>query len=850
MTNDIVKPMSPFQARYVKNSSKFLIVGGAAGCLPADTEFLSETGWKNISEWAGEKVAQVSLDEKDKTFARLQFVKPKDFVNLPCEEMFQLKSTRFSMTCSDEHNVVYWNDNTEKYKTLDFDGVLERHINSKTKGWTGKIKSAFSDVSGTSGIGLSEGDLRLQVAVMADGHFVPEGANNYCIIRISKQRKIDRFLELADKFGWKYEDQGWRELDRYRSGGIQTFIVWPKLRQKRYEGIFWQATTEELSIIADEVGHWDGTIVENKSSKTVRYFSKYQQDADFIQYAFSSTNRIATIVFDSREGKPNYTVNAQTAQFRSFANKDGKCPIEVVKTPDGRKYCFETETGYFLVRQDGNIFVTGNSSKSYVGLMRFLRWVHDPNYRGFCIRKNSTAIMKAGGLFEQAKRLYNKAFPPINGKPQIQAKLKEQKLVFPSGASISFSHYENDSAGDLYQGLEMSSVFYDEGTHAEEHHLWWLFSRLRTEADMGVDPETGQKVEPCMWVSCNPDPDSFLFNYVKFWLYPEGHEKYGLPDPEKNGLIRYLLRIDGELVWGDTYEELYEKYKKPELPDDHYDQVKPISFCVLLGTLLDNPVLMKTNPGYKASLEALPDVERRRLLLGDWTAREAGSTYFQRSWCKEALEEPPASEIVRTVRAYDFAGTLKTSTNPSPDYTVAVKVSKLKSGDYFVHEMVRTRILPGQWEGFILDNARRDGFNCEIVIPLDPGAAAKLATGLLTRAISECGYRARTLRASGSKLDRFRPVSSLAMNGHITFLKGCGVDLENGITSDNNFVYKELEAFTGKRKGGESGHEDLVDGLSDAIAILASRVNIPNMSSALSSISLQNKTPFDGVVSG
>lgn len=478
------------------------------------------------------------------------------------------------------------------------------------------------------------------------------------------------------------------------------------------------------------------------------------------------------------------------------------------------------------------------SSKSFVGLLRHLRWVHDPNYRGFCIRKNSTAIMKAGGLFEQAKRIYTKVFPPINGKPQIQAKIKEQKLVFPSGASISFSHYENDSAGDLYQGIEMSSVFYDEGTHASESHLWWLFSRLRTEADMG-------DAEPCMWVSCNPDPDSFLFDWVKFWLYPEGHEKYGLPDPEKNGLTRYLLRIEDNLVWGDTWEELYDKYHNPDLDKDHPEQVRPISFQVLLGNLYDNPTLMRTNPGYKASLEALPEVEKQRLLLGNWTARETGSTYFQRDWCPEQVDEPLPHEIVRTVRAYDFAGTLKSASNPSPDYTVGVKISKLKSGGYFVHEVVRTRILPGDHETFILSNAKRDGFNVDIVIPVDPGSNGKFVASLLTRTIGEHGYRVRTLRTTGGKLDRFRPFSSLAMNGHITFLKGCGVDLENNIESDNNFVYKELEAFTGKRRGGESGHDDIVDACSDAIEILASRVNIPNMSSALSSINLNNKTPFD-----
>jgi len=469
------------------------------------------------------------------------------------------------------------------------------------------------------------------------------------------------------------------------------------------------------------------------------------------------------------------------------------------------------------------------SSKSYVGLMRHLRWAHEPKYNGYCIRQHSNDLMKAGGLFQEAIGLYEKVYP------DIKIKIKDQMIVFPSGASVSFSHYENDAAGRKYQGLQLSNVFYDEATHANEAHIWWLISRLRG----------GGNPNPSIWLSCNPDPDSYLFDWVKWWLYPEGHPQYGIADPDKNGISRYILRIGGEMLWGDTPEELILKYGKPDLPMNHPKQVKPLEFQVLLGTLKDNPTLMEEKPHYLGDLEALPEVEMRRLLLGDWTARETGSSFFQREWCSEAHEEPPKSDIVKTVRAYDFAGTLKSSANPSPDYTACAKISKLKNGDYFVHEVLKTRILPGEWESFILSCARVDGFNTEIVIPLDPGASAKLATGLLTRAISECGYRVRTLRASGSKLDRFRPFSSLAMNGHITFLKGCGTDLENNIQSDNNFVYKELEAFTGKRKAGEASHDDIPDCCADAIAILASRTNIPKMSSGLTSVNLTNKTPFD-----
>lgn len=471
------------------------------------------------------------------------------------------------------------------------------------------------------------------------------------------------------------------------------------------------------------------------------------------------------------------------------------------------------------LQSDARILVAGGSagsSKSHIGIMRHLRWMHDPLYRGFCIRKNSTAIMKSGGLFDAAVHLYSQV-------DDIKIKMKDQRIQFSSGASVSFSHYENDKAGQLYHGLELSNVFYDECTHASESHIWWLISRLRTKANL----------DPSIWLSCNPDPDSFLFDWIKWWLYPEGHEKYGLPDPEKNGVTRWILRREGVIYWGDSKEEMIVRYGNPNLPVDHPKQVKPLSFQVILGTIYDNPWLIENQPEYLASLEALPDVERRRLLLGDWTAREQSSTHFLRSWVTEATEEPPKSEIIKTVRSYDLASSLKSEANISPDYTATCKVSKLKNGSYFVHDVQRTRIRFGDWKKFILNNAISDGYDVDIILPLDPGAAAKAATGLLSRELSEEGFRVRTLQTTKSKLDRFRPVSSLSQNGHVVFLKNCGTDHENKVLNDNNFIYKELESFTGLRKSGESGHDDIVDAMSDAVAILAQKIQLPNFMQGL-----------------
>lgn len=105
------------------------------------------------------------------------------------------------------------------------------------------------------------------------------------------------------------------------------------------------------------------------------------------------------------------------------------------------------------LNSNATIIIAGGSagsSKSYVGLLRHLRWVNDPLYRGFCIRKNSTAIMKSGGLFSEAVDLYR------TFDPNIKPKLKDQKIVFSTGAEVSFSHYENSNAAQMYQGLQIS----------------------------------------------------------------------------------------------------------------------------------------------------------------------------------------------------------------------------------------------------------------------------------------------------------------------------------------------------------------------------------------------------------
>lgn len=448
-----------------------------------------------------------------------------------------------------------------------------------------------------------------------------------------------------------------------------------------------------------------------------------------------------------------------------------------------------------VLNSDARIIVLGGSagaSKSYVGLMRHLRWAHLPDYQGYCIRKNATSLMAAGGLFQTAVKMYR------TYDPKIRVRTRDKQIVFSSGASVSFNHYENDSAGDHYQGLELSNIMYDEAAHASEEHIWWLFSRLRN----------GPKESPhSIWLTCNPDPDSYLFEWVKWWLYPEGHPNYGMPDPDKRGARRYIVRIAGELKWGDSEEELLEKYGNPKLPKDHPLQVKPISIEVHLGNIYDNPPLIASNPEYVSTLESLPELEKRRLLRGDWSVRPESSGYFRRLWTTE-LPTYHREEGTRTVRSFDFAGSLKSDINPYPDYTATVRMNRTKDGDYIIDDVRRHRIRYGDWKRFVLDCAKDDPPDTIYLIPVDPNAMARKATEQFARELSEAGLSVRQMNTRGSKVDRFRPFSSMAQNGGVSFVKNCGMDYENKQYNTLDFVYKEMEAFDGQRRGGENGKDD------------------------------------------
>ena len=494
-----------------------------------------------------------------------------------------------------------------------------------------------------------------------------------------------------------------------------------------------------------------------------------------------------------------------TEEGFSFSDVTKKDIVEVSKKD--KAYCFSVPSGMLLIRRNGKISISGNSGKSYIALLFPLKYSEDPYFRGVIFRKTTGELTAQGGLWETAVELYNYVF----GEGACKVGKKDLKVTFPTGASVKFSHMERDDNRFAHMGAQYTFILFDEATHFSKLVIEYLGLRIRSAR---------AKHKMQMILTCNPDPDWFGLEWIRPYLLEDG-----TPNKSMDGVIRYYVVDDGNYVWSDSLEELESKYGAGE-----ESGIKTFTF--ISASCYDNPVLLKNDRSYISRLKSKPFVDVQRYLYGNWLVRPSNSGFFRREWVIELVEPPPHTDFVKIVRAYDFAAVLPSDQNRNPDYTASVKMGKLKSGEYVILEVTRTRIRFGDWKKHVLENAARDGNRVDIVIPQDPNAQAKANSVQFANSINDAGfgYHCTYKKSTTSKLESFRPFSATAQNGSIFVLANCGIDYWNKVHYSNDFFLNEMEAFTGERKNTESGHDDVVDACSLAYIYLASKARMPSAS--------------------
>jgi len=412
--------------------------------------------------------------------------------------------------------------------------------------------------------------------------------------------------------------------------------------------------------------------------------------------------------------------------------------------------------------------------KTFALLMEPLRHIGNPGFGAVFFRRSTVQVRNEGGLWDESLKLY----------PLIGAAPKEHVLEwkFPSGASVSMAHLEHEKTVHNWQGSQIALLLFDELTHFSQKQFFYMLSRNRSMCG----------VRPYVRATCNPDADSWVAQFIAWWI----DQNTGLPIPERAGVLRWFVRIGDSIIWGDKPEDLA-RHKMPG--DDGLPvPIPPKSVTFIPAKLTDNPALMAADPGYMASLLALPTVERERLLGGNWKIRPAAGLYFQRGWC-EVIDTVPAG--TRWVRGWDLAATTKTEGN-DPDATAGTKIGIAPDGRYVVGHHISDHLSPAGVRALIRNTASQDGRETMISLPQDPGQAGKDQKQNMASELT--GYNVRFSLESGDKVTRFSPFSAQAEAGNVLVLRGAW----------NDAWFTALEGFP------EAKHDDEADSTSRAFNAL------------------------------
>jgi predicted phage terminase large subunit-like protein len=449
----------------------------------------------------------------------------------------------------------------------------------------------------------------------------------------------------------------------------------------------------------------------------------------------------------------------------------------------------------FLASRADIVFYGGEagSSKTAGLVLEGLRCWDIPKSGGIMFRRTSPQLEGPGSLWELMREWY-----PVRG-----ARLTESpvlKAVFPSGATVQLAHLQYEGSKLAHQGKAYSYIGFDELTHFSEGQFWYLVSRCRSTSG----------VRPYIRATMNPDPDSWVKSMIEWWLDDRGE----YARPERSGVVRYFYRVGDTLQWGDTAEELQERFPGHEDP--------PTSFTFILGRLADNKILLALDPGYRARLQALPLVERERLLGngqgGNWRIRPAAGLYFRRGWFK-TITTPP-TDFVQVVRAWDKAATQPTAANPDPAWTRGIKMGVTKGGRFVVLHLESLRGSPQRVLERMQNIAAQDGKRVKVLLWQDPAQAGKVDVQLTKGFL--LGYHVESEVAREDKVVYAGPFSTQVEAGNVDVLQGRW----------NEEFFAELEGFP------DGKHKDIVDACSRAFLGLA-RAGVLAYQQAMANVSLE-----------
>lgn len=388
------------------------------GCVDSETEYLSPQGWRKISDYDGGKVAQFHLN------GQADFVQPEAYVKKPCDTFYHFKHSRgLDQVLSRGHRILalaheayfkaYHKDSSYKQDHHWIETTPEDVARIGRQYANIQIETTFHLDDNPGGLGLTQAQLRVQVAFHADGCLGPmrvKTKDYLGTIRLKKERKKIRLEQLLNEANIWYNRHDYTEGS---SAGYSVFRFVPPTFTKTFESWWGKVSYQDKLTIADECQHWDGS---QRKAGAFTFGSVCDNDLDFIQYCLVSTGR--------RASKGTFEVNA-VGCGRSTNIVQLNCEPEIGPSGDGFMYCFNVPSSYLVLRRNGCVFVTGNTGKSWIAINTF-------GYLFNLGRIDAVVVMAKKGEYANWSRYEIPAHLPDF--------IKREVLLFQGAKAASASH--------------------------------------------------------------------------------------------------------------------------------------------------------------------------------------------------------------------------------------------------------------------------------------------------------------------------------------------------------------------------------------------------------------------------
>lgn len=323
--------------------AKVLLVGEAPGCFTEDVDVLTTEGWCPISS-CDTTTLVAQYDE-----GKIEFVNPLKIIEEQYTGPIITLSGALNLSVTPNHRFLIYNKYHKKFLVEEADKLRLRYSEQSV------ILSGLKE----DGIQISDNLIKLIVAVQADGSYDETGIR----FEFQKERKVIRLLMILNELGATYRigERNCRDTFRLtlpKKDPIYWFIE-KMIPDKRFTWKLLAFNKHSLQVLLDELQYWDGSKDTRNSTWTYfEYCSSIQQNIDIVQAIAHLCNCKAHCA--EHAGSIRAIISEKSrAQVTALNSVQG--------TYSGTVYCLTVPSGFFVVRVNGVVFITGNSEEDKTG---------------------------------------------------------------------------------------------------------------------------------------------------------------------------------------------------------------------------------------------------------------------------------------------------------------------------------------------------------------------------------------------------------------------------------------------------------------------------------------------------